>query len=74
MSLAEHKQKIARYIIDLKISFKVSELYRMLEENNISTDKEVILDVLDELYQNDYVDGKELEDGSCGYESNWNNR
>lgn len=71
MSLAEHKQKIARYIIDLKNSFKVSELYQKLEENNISTDKEIILDVLDELYQNGLVDGKELEDGNWGYESNY---
>lgn len=69
MSLAEHKQKIARYIIDLKSPFKVSELYRMLQEDNVSTNKEVILDVLDELYQNGHVNGKELEDGSWGYES-----
>lgn len=43
----------------------------MLEENNISKDKEIILDVLDELYQNGLVDGKELEDSSWGYKSNW---
>lgn len=71
MSLAEHKQKIARYIIDLKNPFKVSELYQKLEENNISTDKEIILDVLNELYQNGLVDGKELEGGNWGYESNY---
>ena len=69
MNLVEHKQKIARYVIDLKSPFKVSELYRMLEEDNISTDKEIILDVLDELYQNGHVNGKELEDESWGYES-----
>lgn len=69
MTYVEHKQKIAKYIIDLKNPFKVSELYKKLEEDDVSTDKEAILDVLDELYQNGHVDGKELEDGSWGYES-----
>ena len=70
-TLTEKKQKIARFILDLEKSFKISELYKMLEENNISKDKEIILDVLDELYQNGLVDGKELEDSSWGYKSNW---
>lgn len=73
MPYVEHKQKIASFILDLETPFKISELYHKLEESNISTDKKVILDVLDELYQNGLVDGKELEDGNWGYESNWNN-
>ena len=69
MTYVEHKQKIAKYIIDLKNPFKVSELYKKLEEDDVSTDKEASLEVLDELYQNGHVDGKELADGSWGYES-----
>lgn len=68
--VASLKVIISRTILNMEIPFKLSELYEVLETKGI-TDKELILDVLNQLYEKGLVDYASVEDDTLEYESNF---
>lgn len=64
------KLEISRTILNMEIPFKLSQLYEVLEQKGI-TDKELILDVLNQLYEKGLVDYASVEDDTLEYESNF---
>lgn len=68
--VASCKVIISRTILNMEIPFKLSQLYEVLEQKGI-TDKELILDVLNQLYEKGLVDYAFVEDDTLEYESNF---
>lgn len=68
--VVSRKVEISRTILNMEIPFKLSELYAVLEEKGI-TDRELILDVLNQLYERGLVDYASVEDDTFEYESNF---
>lgn len=68
--VASCKVEISRTILNMEIPFKLSQLYEVLERKGI-TDKELILDVLNQLYEKGLVDYASVEDDTLEYESNF---
>lgn len=66
------KAKISETILSMEKPFKLSQLYLTLEENGI-TDKYMILDVLNQLYESGMVDKTDVEDDTPEYKSNFKN-
>lgn len=64
------KVEISRTILNMEMPFKLSELYDVLEQKGI-TDRELILDVLNQLYERGLVDYASVEDDTLEYESNF---
>lgn len=69
--VASCKVVISRTILNMDIPFKLSQLYEVLESKGI-TDRELILDVLNQLYEKGLVDYASVEDDTLEYESNFN--
>ncbi|MCM1543316.1 MAG: hypothetical protein NC121_18945 [Blautia sp.] len=68
--VASCKLMISRTILNMDIPFKLSQLYEVLEQKGI-TDRELILDVLNQLYEKGLVDYASVEDDTLEYESNF---
>lgn len=68
--VASCKVIISRTILNMEIPFKLSQLYEVLEKKGI-TDRELILDVLNQLYEKGLVDYASVEDDTLEYESNF---
>lgn len=68
--VASCKVEISRTILNMDIPFKPSRLYEILEAKGI-TDRELILDVLNQLYEKGLVDCTSVEDDTLEYESNF---
>ncbi|MCM1387932.1 MAG: hypothetical protein NC231_11425 [Bacillus sp. (in: Bacteria)] len=68
--VASCKVIISRTILNMEIPFKLSQLYGILEKQGI-TDRELILDVLNQLYEKGLVDYASVEDDTLEYESNF---
>lgn len=68
--VASCKVIISRTILNMEIPFKLSQLYEVLEAKGI-TDRELILDVLNQLYEKGLVDYASVEDDTLEYESNF---
>ncbi len=68
--VASCKVVISRTILNMNIPFKLSQLYEVLEKKGI-TDRELILDVLNQLYEKGLVDYASVEDDTLEYESNF---
>lgn len=68
--VASYKLVISRTILNMEIPFKLSQLYDVLEQKGI-TDRELILDVLNQLYEKGLVDYASVEDDTLEYESNF---
>lgn len=66
--VASCKIEISRTILNMDIPFKLSQLYEVLENKGI-TDRELILDVLNQLYEKGLVDYASVEDDTLEYES-----
>ncbi len=64
------KVVISRTILNMNIPFKLSQLYEVLEKKGI-TDRELILDVLNQLYEKGLLDYASVEDDTLEYESNF---
>ncbi len=59
---------ISRTILEMDIPFKLSQLYERLARQGI-TDKALILDVLNHLYERGLVDYSSVEDDTFEYKS-----
>ena len=68
--VASCKVVISRTILNMEIPFELSQLYEVLESKGI-TDRELILDVLNQLYEKGLVDYASVEDDTLEYESNF---
>lgn len=68
--VASRKVTISRVILNMEIPFKLSQLYEILEKKGI-TDRELILDVLNQLYEKGLVGYASVEDDTLEYESNF---